>query len=96
LYFVRQIKIIIYVKLESNFIDVIRAGSFYKNTVSITMAVFWAAAPPRLMYVYQRHRGPYGLRHQASADDSESTGHSIVVKLEPVHTALQPTRQPSS
>jgi hypothetical protein len=51
------------------------------------MAVFWVAAPCRLVKVYQRFRVPYRLHHQGDEQDAgvESVSHTFpgLVKVLP-------------
>jgi hypothetical protein len=69
------------------------------TAVNMKLAVFWFAAPCRLVWVCQCFRGMYYLHHQGDEwhpDDWGSADLWNVGKLIPVYTALQTRRQPTS
>jgi hypothetical protein len=63
------------------------------TAVSTKMAVCWAVAPCRLVWVYQRFKCPY-CTQVALKTEAKRTCETLVNIA--VYTALRPSRQPSS
>jgi hypothetical protein len=94
-----------FLRMYSHHLRIILVWLEVLTAVTMKMAVFWAVAPCRLIWVYKRFRGLYCYHPQSDErrggrrsrpDDGNGTDLWNVHKLIPVYTALQPRRQPSS
>jgi hypothetical protein len=72
------------------------AGWCYENVEGVNTAAFWVVQPRRLVKVYQSLRDLHCLCHQGDVDGGGSTDLCNADKIVSVHTALKPSRQPSS